>query len=791
MTYDAQLSFATDDWAIPSFDVALYGPRVHLYALVIPVINEGERIRSQLTHIHDAMLPVDIVVADGGSVDGSLESAFVSGAGVRAVLTKTGPGYLSAQLRMAYSWCLQQGYAGIVTIDGNGKDGVEAVVDMVAKLKEGYDYVQGSRYLPGGVAENTPLERTIANRYIHAPLLSLAGRHWFTDTTSGFRAYSSRYLTDPRVRPFRDEFQRYGLIFYLTVRAGQLGLKVGQVPVTRRYPANAKVPTKITGPPSKLMVLGETIFAATGGYTPTVVMPSNPRWIWPFLVTLLVALPIFLGNVVAPNFSPDSWAYYELGQTVFTDFYRYVHFRTYWTFTPYSASFPPLFPVSIAIFDAFLQTGARSGFYLAFLSFVIFALLSEKIGRQAFGTAWLGLGMALLLLLGPAMLTDELTAGRTIPTQLVLFAIVLLGLLKAEQISAVGALGLGFLSGLAILNRFDAVMLPILTACALWWISQRPNLGLLVLVGAAAAVSPWIIYSVSTFGVPFASDNSGVAKAIDPRAFVTDWWPVAQPTIHDDPAAWLARILGNSASFAKSIVGRLLSQMSLVLAMALVVLFGVKYLITFRQIDVVSRTPAKGGLNIIAIFTAITLLLLMPQILTGYVDARYFTPLFWSGYFLIAGWSVLKGQTEHQRQVFARMIFTVIALATTAHSGLVLVKSAAAGKLDLNGWSQFEAPKDVLILDRCVKGNQTARILVLGSNNIVPRAGAQGRLRTMMEPRNMADGSLNAEGSRSFVAVWDVSYVLVTNNARKEFAEATFNLVRVADCPLMLFKVLE
>ena len=67
----------------------------------------------------------------------------VAGAGVRAVLTKTGPGKLSAQLRMAYAWCLREGYAGIVTIDGNGKDGVEAVAAMVAKLEEGCDYVQG------------------------------------------------------------------------------------------------------------------------------------------------------------------------------------------------------------------------------------------------------------------------------------------------------------------------------------------------------------------------------------------------------------------------------------------------------------------------------------------------------------------------------------------------------------------------------------------------------------------------------------------------------------------------
>ena len=255
-------------WELPSFDVAQYGERLSDYALVIPVINEGKRIQQQLNRIYHADLPVDVIIADGGSTDGSLGSSFIEGVGVRAVLTKTGTGKLSAQLRMAYAWCLRQGYAGLVTIDGNGKDGIEAVAEMVDKLINGYDYVQGSRYLPGGVAENTPIDRTIANRFLHAPLISIAGRHWYTDTTNGFRAYSSNYLLDPKVQPFRDIFQNYELLFYLTVRAGQLQKKVAHVPVKRTYPINSATPTKINGANSKLKVLWQTLATVLGCYAP-------------------------------------------------------------------------------------------------------------------------------------------------------------------------------------------------------------------------------------------------------------------------------------------------------------------------------------------------------------------------------------------------------------------------------------------------------------------------------------------------------------------------------------------
>src|SRR5262249_56008543 len=114
------------------------------------------------------------------------------GGGWRAVVVKTGPGRLSAQLRMAYAWALDEGYRGVITVDGNGKDGVKAIDAFVAALDAGYDYVQGSRYIAGGKAINTPFDRKLAGRLIHAPLLSVAGRRWYTGTTSGFRAYPER-----------------------------------------------------------------------------------------------------------------------------------------------------------------------------------------------------------------------------------------------------------------------------------------------------------------------------------------------------------------------------------------------------------------------------------------------------------------------------------------------------------------------------------------------------------------------------------------------------------------------
>lgn len=237
------------DWQVPAFHADTFAERRTRYAVVIPVLNEGERIRKQLRDMHalgtDRL--ADTVVVDGGSTDGSLAEDFLRSVGVRALLTKTGLGKLSAQLRCAYAWALREGYEGIVTIDGNGKDGVETVPDFVAALDQGFGYVQASRFIAGGRAVNTPPLRWLAIRLLHAPVLSLAAGRWLTDTTQGYRAYSRDYLLDPRTRPFRDVFVSYELLAYLTVRASQLGYPVKELPTARIYPENEKIPTKISG----------------------------------------------------------------------------------------------------------------------------------------------------------------------------------------------------------------------------------------------------------------------------------------------------------------------------------------------------------------------------------------------------------------------------------------------------------------------------------------------------------------------------------------------------------------
>jgi len=259
---------------VPDYQIARFLPKTHQYCVVVPVINEGDRLGALLRRMDSLGIAdrADIVIADGGSTDGSTRAEALRSAHVSVLLTKTGPGRLSAQLRCAYDFALDEGYAGIVTIDGNNKDDPAAIPSFLGELQDGIDFVQASRFLPGGSAENTPRSRDLAIRLVHAPVLSISsGFHW-TDTTQGFRAYSARLLLDPRVAPFRDVFMDYELLAYLSHRAPRLGYACKEIPTARHYP-RGEVPTKISGVRGNLRLLLTLFRAAAGSYNPR----SDPR----------------------------------------------------------------------------------------------------------------------------------------------------------------------------------------------------------------------------------------------------------------------------------------------------------------------------------------------------------------------------------------------------------------------------------------------------------------------------------------------------------------------------------
>lgn len=255
---------------VPKFECTEYAGKTKDYVVLIPIINEGDRIHKELYRAKKYSISdhADIVICDGDSTDGCTEEKKLRKLDVNTLLVKQDEGKQGAQLRMGIWWALERGYKGIITIDGNNKDSIEDVPRFIEKLEEGYDFIQGSRFIKGGKAVNTPFVRLVSVQLIHAPIISLTAHQRFTDTTNAYRGYSARYMTDKRVQPLRDVFMTYELLAYLSVRATQIGMKACEIPVIRAYPKKGKTPTKISFLKGNSELMKILLKNAGGAYNP-------------------------------------------------------------------------------------------------------------------------------------------------------------------------------------------------------------------------------------------------------------------------------------------------------------------------------------------------------------------------------------------------------------------------------------------------------------------------------------------------------------------------------------------
>ena len=120
-------------WEIPEFQVFEFKPKATKYCFCTVILNEGNRIKSQLKRMKTNSHLADIIIADGDSTDGSTEHGFLKEHGVSTLLVTKEIGLCTAT-RMALAYALMQEYEGIVIVDGNGKDGIESLPDFLAAL---------------------------------------------------------------------------------------------------------------------------------------------------------------------------------------------------------------------------------------------------------------------------------------------------------------------------------------------------------------------------------------------------------------------------------------------------------------------------------------------------------------------------------------------------------------------------------------------------------------------------------------------------------------------------------
>ncbi len=205
--------------------------------------NESTKIERVLSRF-PAVREYDLIVMNDGSTDDSVERIKkFPGVGIVNHPENRGAG---AALRTVHEYALKNGYEVLAVVAGNDKDDPLLVPRVLQPiLEEGYDFIQGSRYLPGGGYGQIPFYRVAATKFVHPWLFSAVSGRRVTDSTNGFRAYRTAILRDPRLDLNQSWLDKYELEPYLFYKAIQLGYKVKEVPVTKIYPPHGQSYTKM------------------------------------------------------------------------------------------------------------------------------------------------------------------------------------------------------------------------------------------------------------------------------------------------------------------------------------------------------------------------------------------------------------------------------------------------------------------------------------------------------------------------------------------------------------------
>lgn len=206
-------------------------------SIVMPCLNEAETleacVKEALAAIAEVGVAGEVVVADNGSTDGSVELAQKAGARVVEVRRK------------GYGNALLAGFSSargkyILMADSDGSYNFHDLKRFLEPLRRGDDLVMGCR-MPMGGGTIEPGAMPWLHRWIGNPVLTGIGKLLFRakvdDFHSGIRAFRRDAILDLSLRTTGMEFASE-----MVVRATLSKLKISQVPVTLRPDGRSRPP---------------------------------------------------------------------------------------------------------------------------------------------------------------------------------------------------------------------------------------------------------------------------------------------------------------------------------------------------------------------------------------------------------------------------------------------------------------------------------------------------------------------------------------------------------------------
>jgi len=243
-------------------------------SVVIPCLNEEDTLdvclEKALRIMEKEGISGEIIVADNGSTDDSIEIARKRGVRVESV---EGAGYGRALMGGI------EAARGKYVIMGDADDSYDflEIPKFLEKLRKGFDLVQGCR-LPAGGGKVMPGAMPFLHRYFGNPFFTLLIRWWFKapihDVYCGLRGFTKSHYESLEQTCTGMEFATE-----MIIKSSQGGARIAEVPITLH-------------PDGRVAHAPHLKTYRDGWRTLRFFLLNSPRWLFlvPGLITMLVGL---------------------------------------------------------------------------------------------------------------------------------------------------------------------------------------------------------------------------------------------------------------------------------------------------------------------------------------------------------------------------------------------------------------------------------------------------------------------------------------------------------------------
>jgi dolichol-phosphate mannosyltransferase len=219
--------------------------RMNTSLVVVPTYNERENLPALTQRVLGLSKPVDLLIVDDNSPDGTGKLADDLAAKQPALhvlhrqeKSGLGPAYIAA-----FKWALERGYEFVFELDGDLSHNPDDI-PMFLEAARDADLVLGSRYINGIRVVNWPLGRLMLS-LCAAKYVQLITGMPFTDPTGGYKCFRRRALEALNLGDVRSN--GYSFQIELTHKLWRQGMRVVEVPIvfTDRFKGQSKMSRQI------------------------------------------------------------------------------------------------------------------------------------------------------------------------------------------------------------------------------------------------------------------------------------------------------------------------------------------------------------------------------------------------------------------------------------------------------------------------------------------------------------------------------------------------------------------